>query len=74
MQIPLLNSFNSVTNASFSEEVKVLPIWTILGSSSAPKLTDWVSSFIGSTYPCFNSSLLKVSLPISEIKTFKANK
>ena len=35
-----LNSFNSVTNSSFSEEVKVFPIWTILGSSLVPKLTD----------------------------------
>ena len=66
-----LNSFSCLINVSFSEEVKVLPIWTILGSSSAPRLTDQVSSFIGSTHPYFNSSLLKVSLPIFEIKTSK---
>ena len=33
-----LNSVSSATNASFSEEVKVLPICTILGSSSVPSL------------------------------------
>ena len=67
-----LNSFSSVTNASFSEEVKVLPIWTILGSSSVPRLADWVSSFIGSTCPCFSSPLLKVSLLISKIKKIQS--
>ena len=45
-----------------------------LGSSSVPSLMGWVSSFMGSRCPYFNSLLLRVSLQISEIKTFKANK
>ena len=69
-----LNSVTSATNASFSEAVKVSPTWIILGSSSVPRLMGWVSSFVGSKYPCFNSLLLRVSYPISEIKTFKASK
>ena len=68
-----LNSVSNATNASFSEVVKVLPTWIILGSSSVLKLMSWVSSFIGSRYPYFNSLLLRVSLPISKIKTFKAS-
>ena len=69
-----LNSFSSVTNVSFSEEVKVLLIWTIFGSSSTSRLTSWVSSFMGSTRPCFNFSLLKVSLPLFEKKKKKNSK
>ena len=60
-----LNSVSRATNASFSEMVRVLPTCIILGSSLVPKLIGWVSSFIGSTCPYFNSLLLRVSLPIS---------
>ena len=67
-----LNFVSRATNASFLEEVKVLLSCIILGSSSVPNLTGWVSSFIGSTCPYFNSLLLRVFSPISEIKTFNA--
>ena len=67
-----LNSISRVSNASFSKKVRVLPTCIILGSSSIPRLTGWVSSFIGSTCPCFNSLLLRVSLPISEIKKIQS--
>ena len=60
-----LNSVSSATNASFSEVVRVLPTCIILGSSSIPRLMGWVSSFMGSRCPYFNSLLLRVSLPIS---------
>ena len=69
-----LNFVSSATNTSFSKKVRVLPTCIILGSSSVPKLTGWISSFIGSTCPYFNSLLLRVSLLIFEIKTVKANK
>ena len=69
-----LNFLSRATNASFSEEVRVLLTYIILGSSSVPRLTGWVPYFIGSTCPCLNSLLLRVSLSISKIKTFKANK
>ena len=69
-----LNSVNRAINASLSEVVRVLPTYIILGSLSVPRLMGWVSSFMVSRCPCFNSLLLRVSLPISEIKTFKANK
>ena len=69
-----LNSIKSATNASFSEMVRVLPTCIMLGSSSVPRLMGWVYFFMDSRCPCFNSLLLRVSLPISEIKTFKANK
>ena len=69
-----LNSIRSATNASFSKVVRVLPTCIILGSSSISRFIDQVSSFMGSRCPCFNSLLLRVSLPILEIKTFKANK
>ena len=70
-----LNSVSSAINASSSKVVRVLPTWIILDSSSVSRLMGWVSSFIGSRYPCFNSLLLRVSLLISEIKHSKpANK
>ena len=66
-----LNFVSSDTNASFSKVAKVLPTCIILGSSLVPRLIGWVSSFKGSKCPCFNTLLLKVSLPISEIKQSK---
>ena len=69
-----LNSVSSAINASFSKAVRVLPTYIILGSSSILRLMGWVYSFMGSRCPCFNYLLLRVSLPILEIKTFKANK
>ena len=50
----------------------MLPSCIILGSSLVPKLIGWFSSFISSTCPCFNSLLLRVSLPISEIKKIQS--
>ena len=55
-----LNLVRIAINASFSKVVMVLPTCIILGSSLVPKLMDWVSSFIGSRCPCFNSLLLRV--------------
>ena len=69
-----LNFVSNATNASFSKAVRVLPSYIILGSSLIPRLKGWVSSFMGSRCLCFNSLLLRVSLPISEIKTFKTSK
>ena len=69
-----LNSVSSATNASFSEVVRVFPTFIILGSSSIPRFMGWISSFMGSRCPCFNSLLLRVSLPILDIKTLKAYK
>ena len=41
-----LNSVSNAINASLLEVVRVLPTCIILGSSSVPRLIDWVSSFM----------------------------